>query len=479
MNQASGEGMKTTSTGLSRQNILDNFTSTETEFKRELGLWDTVMVVVGNTIGSGIFIAPAVIAATLLPNSGSLVLLIWLVGGLMMFTGALSYSELGALMPRAGGHYVFLKEGLGNLAAFLYGWTIFLVIASGSIAFVAITFVTYLSFFVPMAPALIKAIAILTILTLTYVNYIGIKPGSIVLNLFTAFKIIALFALIAVGLILSPANTENFLPLTGGNAPVDLTFVSTFLLALVSALFTYGGWYNVGFVAGEIKNPRRNLPLALLIGTIIVVLIYVLTNYVYVNVLSVGSMAASKFVASDTMVKLVGRMGGAMVSVLVMLSSFGITNAIIMVSPRVYYAMSHDGLFFQSLSKVHPKYKTPAVSLGLQAVWASVIVLVSDTFAQIMNYVVFMDWLFLGLAIYCIFVLRKKFPDAPRPYKVWGYPVTPILFILLSATVVGNTLFRAPLESGIGVVIVLSGAPAYFFWKLSRGAKSPSGGNAT
>jgi APA family basic amino acid/polyamine antiporter len=465
MIQDSAERRKATPSELSRQSLLDNFTSTDTEFKRELGLWDTVMVVIGNTIGSGIFIAPAVIAVTLNSNSGSVVLLVWLVGGLMMFTGALSYSELGALMPRAGGHYVFLKEGFGNMAAFLYGWTIFLVIASGSIAFVAITFVTYLSFFVPMGAVLIKVIAIVTIVILTYVNYIGIKPGSFVLNLFTAFKVIALFALIAVGLILSPPHKENFLPLAGGNTGIDLRFASTFLLALVSALFTYGGWYNVGFVAGEIKNPRRNLPLALLVGTIVVVLIYVLTNYVYANVLSVSAMAGSKFVASDTMVSLLGKAGGGMVSVLVMVSSFGITNAIIMVSPRVYYAMSRDGLFFQALSRVHPTYKTPSVSLILQGVWACVIVMVSETFGQIMNYVVFMDWLFLGLAIYCIFLFRKKYPDAARPYKVWGYPVTPILFILLSAVVVANTLLRAPLESGIGVVIVLSGAPAYFYWK--------------
>jgi APA family basic amino acid/polyamine antiporter len=478
MNQDSGERKEITSTELSRQMVLEKFTSTATEFKRELGLWDTVMVVIGNTIGSGIFIAPAVIAATVQPNNGGVVLLVWLVGGLMMFTGALSYSELGALMPRAGGHYVFLKEGLGKMAAFLYGWTIFLVIASGSIAFVAITFVTYLSFFVPMGTALIKIIAVTTILLLTYVNYVGIKPGSIVLNLFTAFKVIALFALITVGLILSPSHKQNFLPLISSNSRVDLTFASTFLLALVSALFTYGGWYNVGFVAGEIKNPRRNLPLALFIGTIVVVLIYVLTNFVYINVLSVSSMTTSKFVASDTMVRLLGQTGGGMVSILIMVSSFGITNAIIMVSPRVYYAMSHDGLFFQALSKVHPKYKTPATSLILQAVWSSVIVLLSDTFQQIMNYVVFMDWLFLALAIYCLFVFRRRYPDAERAYKVLGYPITPMIFIVICLAVVANTLIRAPVESLFGIGIVLTGVPIYLLWQRKHGAETvASAGN--
>ncbi len=423
------------------------------------------MVVIGNTIGSGIFIAPAVIAATIMPNSGSVVLLVWVVGGLMMFTGALSYSELGALMPRAGGHYVFLKEGLGKLAAFLYGWTMLLVIASGSIAFVSITFVTYLGFFIPMGAALIKIVAVLTILVLTYLNYIGIKPGSIVLNVFTALKVLALFLLIVFGLILSPPHRDYFLPFVTPNLAVTLTFASTFLLALVSALFTYGGWYNVGFVAGEIRNPRKNLPLAIFLGTAVVIFIYVLTNYVYINVLSVPLMGTSKFVASDAMVKLVGRAGAGIVSLLIIISSFGITNAIIMVSPRVYYAMSHDGLFLRSLAKVHPKYKTPGTSLILQAGWASVIVLLSDTFQQIMNYVVFMDWLYLALAIYCLFVFRKKYPDAVRTYKVAWYPVTPIVFILLSAIVVVNTLLRAPVESSIGVLIVLSGTPVYFFWR--------------
>ncbi len=457
---------------ISRQKRLEDLTSTETEFKRELGLWDTVMVVVGNTIGSGIFIAPAVIAATVMPNTGSFVLLVWVVGGLMMFTGALSYSELGALMPRAGGHYVFLKEGLGKLAAFLYGWTIFLVIASGSIAFVSITFVTYLSFFLPMGVALIKTIAVATILVLTYVNYIGIKPGSIVLNLFTALKVVALFLLIVFGLILSPPQPRNFLPFIAPSSTSNLTIASTFLLALVSALFTYGGWYNVGFVAGEIKNPRRNLPLAIFLGTVVIIFIYVLTNYVYVNVLSVPLMGTSRFVASDAMVRILGRVGGGLVAILIIVSSFGITNAIIMVSPRVYYAMSHDGLFLRALAKVHPKYKTPATSLILQAAWSSVIVLLSDTFQRIMNYVVFMDWLFLGLAIYCLFILRKKFPDAERSYRVPGYPITPILFIFLSAVVVVNTLVRAPLESGIGVIIVLSGAPVYFLWRRHTQEKS-------
>lgn len=423
------------------------------------------MVLIGNVIGSGIFIAPAVIAATVVPQTGGLVLLVWVIGGVMMFTGALSYSELGALMPRAGGHYVFLKEGLGNLAAFLYGWTILLVIASGSIAFVSITFVTYMGFFIPMAPAVIKAVAVITILLLTYVNYVGIKPGSILLNLFTALKVIALFLLILFGLILDPPNRQNFLPLIGQNSTVNFTFASTLLLALVSALFTYGGWYNVGFVAGEIKNPRKNLPLAIFLGTVVVIFIYVLTNYVYVNALSVPVMGQSKFVASDAMVKLLGHSGGALVAILIIVSSFGITNAIIMVSPRVYYAMSHDGLFIRALAKVHPKYKTPGTSLVLQAVWSSVIVLLSDTFQQIMNYVVFMDWFFLALAIYCLFILRKKYPDAARSYKVPGYPFTPIIFILMSAMVVVNTLVRAPLESGIGIAIVLTGAPVYFFWR--------------
>jgi APA family basic amino acid/polyamine antiporter len=216
------------------------------------------------------------------------------------------------------------------------------------------------------------------------------------------------------------------------------------------------------------KNPKRDLPMAMLIGTLIVIAIYVSINMVYVDVLSVEGMAQSKLVASDTMEGLWGSVGGSLISLLIMVSSFGITNAIILVSPRVTYAMAKDGVFFSSLARVHPKYKTPSAALLFQSVWSSVIVFASETFQQIMNYVVFMDWLFLALAVYCIFILRKKYPDASRPYKVWGYPVTPILFILLSISVVVNTLLRAPLESSIGIAIVMSGTPAYYFWKRRK-----------
>ncbi len=448
-----------------RQQAIERLTSSSTEFDRKLGLFDGIMVVIGNTIGSGIFIAPAVIAATVQPESGGMVLLVWLIGGMLALTGALSYAELGALMPRAGGHYVFLREGLGSFVGFLYGWTILLVIASGSLAFVSITFVTYLGYFLPMSPFVIKIVSIGTIILLTWVNYLGVRQGSVVLNVFTVVKIVALVALITVGFLVGDIHPEHFVPVFPEASTFDLAIASGFLLALVSALFTYGGWQNIGFIAGELKNPRRNLPLSMIIGTLIIIAIYVCTNMVYVNTLSVGGMAQSKLVASDTMEHLWGAVGGSIISLLIMVSSFGITNAIILVSPRVYYAMAKDGLFFSSLARVHPKYKTPSAALFFQAAWSSLIVLVSDTFQQIMNYVVFMDWLFLALAISCIYLLRKKYPDAPRLYKVWGYPATPILFILLSAAVVVNTLVRAPLESGIGVVIVLSGTPAYFFWK--------------
>lgn len=447
------------------QSDIDRLTSTKTEFRRELGLFDGINVVIGNTIGSGIFIAPAVVAATVAPPTGGMHLLVWLVGGLLAMTGALSYAELGALMPRAGGHYVFLREGIGDLAGFLYGWTIMLVIASGSIAFVSITFVTYLSYFLPMGAWTIKLLAILTILCLTWVNYVGVKMGSLVLNIFTSLKVVALVALIVAGLFFAALHREYFLPVVPENTVLDISWVSTFMFALVSALFTYGGWQNIGFIAGELKNPQRNLPLSMVVGVTVVIVIYMLVNLVFVNVLGVPNMGVSRLVASDAMEGLWGSAGGSFVSLLIMVSSFGITNAIIMVSPRVYYAMAKDGLFIPQLARVHPRYKTPHVALVFQAIWASVIVIASGTFQQIMNYVVFMDWLFLAMAVYCIYVLRKKYPNAPRPYKAWGYPLTPALFILLSSLVVVNTLVRAPVESGIGIAIVLTGVPIFILMK--------------
>jgi len=447
------------------QSDIERLTSTQTEFRRELGLFDGINVVIGNTIGSGIFIAPAVVAATVAPQTGGMHLLVWLVGGVLSMMGALSYAELGALMPRAGGHYVFLREGIGEFAGFIYGWTIMMVIASGSIAFVSITFVTYLSYFIPMELWTIKLLAILTIAGLTWVNYVGVKMGSLVLNIFTSLKVVALVVLIIAGLFFATLTRAHFVPVVPENAALDLSWVSTFLFALVSALFTYGGWQNIGFIAGELKNPQRNLPVSMAIGVTAVILIYMLVNFVYVNVLGVPHMAASRLVASDAMEGLWGRLGGSFVSLLIMVSSFGITNAIIMVSPRVYYAMSKDGLFIPKLARVHPKYKTPHVALVFQALWSCVIVIVSDTFQQIMNYVVFMDWLFLALAVFCIYILRRKYPDAPRPYRAWGYPWTPALFIILSLSVVVNTLVRAPVESGIGIAIILTGVPVFSIMK--------------
>jgi APA family basic amino acid/polyamine antiporter len=450
------------------QSDIDRLTSTSTEFRRELGLFDGINVVIGNTIGSGIFIAPAVVAATVAPQTGGMHLLVWLVGGLLALTGALSYAELGALMPRAGGHYVFLREGIGDLAGFLYGWTIMLVIASGSIAFVSITFVTYLSYFLPMGPWTIKLLAILTIFCLTWVNYVGVKMGSLVLNIFTSLKVVALVVLIVAGLFFAALHRQYFLPVIPENTLLDISWVSTFMFALVSALFTYGGWQNIGFIAGELKNPQRNLPLSMVIGVTAVIVIYMLVNLVFVNVVGVPNMGVSRLVASDAMEGLWGTVGGSFVSLLIMVSSFGITNAIIMVSPRVYYAMAKDGLFIPQLARVHPRYKTPHVALVFQAIWASVIVVASGTFQQIMNYVVFMDWLFLAMAVYCIYVLRKKYSNAPRPYKAWGYPLTPALFILLSSLVVVNTLVRAPVESGIGIAIVLTGVPIFMLMRNRR-----------
>jgi basic amino acid/polyamine antiporter, APA family len=465
--------MDQTTPSVKGQAEVERLTSSQTDFKRELGLFDGINVVIGNTIGSGIFIAPAVVAATVASQTGGVHLLVWLVGGLLAMTGALSYAELGALMPRAGGHYVFLREGISDLAGFLYGWTIMLVIASGSIAFVSITFVTYLSYFLPMSGWLIKVLAILTIVGLTWVNYVGVKMGSIVLNIFTSLKVVALLALIIAGLFFASLHREYFLPIIPEGTDVGFGWISTFMFALVSALFTYGGWQNIGFIAGELKNPRRNLPVSMAIGVTLVIVIYMLTNLVYVNVLGVPQMAGSHLVASDAMEGLWGKIGGSFVALLIMVSSFGITNAIIMVSPRVYYAMSKDGLFLPQLARVHARFKTPSTALIFQAAWASIIVLVSDTFQQIMNYVVFMDWLFLALAVYCIYVLRRKYPDAPRPYRAWGYPWTPALFIMLSLSVVVNTLVRAPLESGIGIAIVLTGVPVFIAMKRKTQKEVP------
>ncbi len=440
--------------------------SNQPQLIRGLGLKEAITVLMGSIIGSGIFLTPRAIAQAT-PSPG-VILLVWTVSGVLTLFGALAYAELGAMMPRSGGQYVYLREAFGPLWGFLFGWTLFLVIQTGSIAAVAVAFAEYSGYFVPLSPGLMKVVAILCILLLTAVNYVGVRRGGWIQNVFTTLKVGAIVALVAWGFGSGGGSWANFQPLWGGVNHDGL--LRAFGVAMVAALWSYDGWNNVGFVAEEIKNPQRNLPLALAFGTLGVILIYLSANLVYMYTLSVSQIAQSQLVAADVARKLVGPAGGLAISAAVLVSTFGTVNGFVLAGPRVYYAMAKDRLFFKRIGEIHGRFHTPAFSIVLQGVWAALLTL-TGRFEQLFTYVIFASWLYYAMAVSAVIVLRRKHPSAPRPYKTWGYPVVPVLFVAIALWFVYNTLTTDPRDSLMGLFLVLLGLPAYFYWKR-RNARS-------
>lgn len=428
------------------------------ELKRELSLLDTTMISVGSMIGSGIFLVPASIA--LFVHSSSWSILSWVVGGIVTLFGALSIAELGALYPNAGGLYIYLKEAYGRLWGFLYGWSAFAVIRTASISAVAVAFATYLGYFFPFTPLEIKIVAIVSIVLLTIINCFGVKSGAIVQNFLTFIKIGTLAVVALLGVFfgsfsnLSSTNTIS-IPLTQIAGP--------FGLALVAVLWAYDGWIQTSFVAGEVKEPQKNIPKALFISTLLVMVIYVTVNLSYISILSIDRISQSTLVVSDAITVIVGSVGAALAAVTVMISTLGCNNGLVLAPARIYYAMAKENLFFKGLAHVHPKFKTPVQSLVVQAIWASILVL-SGTFDQLYTYVVFSSWIFYGMAAGALFIIRKKKDIAQSTYKTWGYPYTPIIFIVFSAYLVINTLIENPRDSVIGLGLILLGLPIYWYW---------------
>ena len=435
---------------------------------RGLGLKEAVTVLMGSIIGSGIFLTPRAIAQAV-PSPG-IILLVWIVSGVLTLFGALTYAELGAMMPRSGGQYVYLREAFGPLWGFLFGWTFFLVIQTGSIAAVAVAFAEYSGYFVPLSPSLIKVVAILCILLLTGVNYVGVRFGGWVQNIFTTLKVGAIVALVVLGFGLGGGSWGNFQPLWGGINQQGL--LRAFGVAMVAALWSYDGWNNVGLVAEEIKNPQRNLPIALAFGTLGVVLIYLSANLVYMYALQVGQIAQSQLVAADVARKVIGPLGGAAISGAVLVSTFGTVNGFILAGPRVYYAMARDGLFFKKIGEVHRRFRTPAFSILIQGIWASLLTL-TGRFEQLFTYVIFASWIYYAMLVSGAIVLRRKYPSVPRPYKTWGYPIVPMLFVAIALWFVYNTLTTDPRDSLMGLILVLLGLPAYWYWRR-RGSDKPA-----
>jgi basic amino acid/polyamine antiporter, APA family len=430
---------------------------------REIGILGSTAIVVGTIIGSGIFLVPHNVAQQV--GSVSALYLVWIVGGALALAGALSLAELGAAMPEAGGIYVYLRESYGKLVAFLYGWGSLLVIDAGSAATLAVAFGIYAGGFFPLTPLEQKVLGAVVIAVLTLINILGVRKGTAVQTIFTIAKLGGLAIIIGCAIFLPPlAPAVAAHPL-----PTPHTTLSTFGVALVGVLWAYQGWHQLSYTAGEVKNPSKVLPIGFFVGTSIIIAVYLVANAAYLRVLPLPVMAEHQRVAASAMQFLVGPRGARFVSALILCSIFGALNGTILTAPRVYYAMAKDGVFFKMVSRIHPKFQTPAVALVLLGAWSAILA-VSGSFEELYTYVIFAMWIFSGAAIAGVIILRRRLPDLHRPYLVWGYPFLPIAFILASLAIVVNTLVTKPLESVLGLAIVLAGIPLYYAWKHWGGA---------
>lgn len=435
-----------------------------------LGLLTATFLIVGSSIGSGIFRLPAVMAAEV--GSPWLLVGVWVLCGLLSIAGALTFAEMGAMFPRAGGQYVFLREAFGHRPAFLYGWTFFWVIQTGIIAAVAFAFAGFLSFLVPLTAFQVKLVAMGLILLLSAVNYVGVKYGGALNNAFTAAKVGAIAALVLLGFLLA-RGAGNF---SSPVAPADAAppgLVASVGAAMAFAFFAYDGWNQSAFVASEIKNPQRNVPLSMMLGTLTVMTVYVLANLVYVHVLpydAITATAESGTLGAETAKAVLGPVGATLVTLAILVAVFGTVNAYVLSGPRVYYAMAKDGLAYRGFAAVSERFKTPDFAIILQAEWACLLVL-TGSFNDLVNFAVFAIWLFYGVTGLAYFRLRRTHAHVPRPYRTLGHPVVPILFIATSVFIVVNTLVTDTRNALFGLLLILTGIPALVFLER-RAAKA-------
>lgn len=426
------------------------------EFARKLTLLDLTLVAAGGAIGSGIFRTPAQVAAAV-PSAGG-ILTAWGLGGALTLAGALTFAELGAAMPRAGGMYVWLSEAYGDLVGFLHGWAYFLVVATGAIAALAIVFAEYLGFFVPMGPGTSTAVAVGALVVLAAVNVVGVRLAALVGDALSVIKLAALAALVVLGLVVGPHHDAP--AVVGSVAPSgDAVGLGA---AMIGVLWSYGGWQHASFAAGEAKRASRDVPLAMVIGTVVVTAAYLLANVAYLRLLPVATIAASPHVASDAASVAVGRVGGSLVALAVALSALGTAGIYTLTNPRVLWAMADRGLLFRSLAVLHPRWKTPARAIVVQTAWAIVLVLAWRTFEGLVSYVLFVDWIFFGLAGASVFVLRRR-RGRPGGVRVPGYPFVPLAFVGMSVWFVASTLRGRPTQALAGGALLGLGIPAYWF----------------
>lgn len=438
------------------------------ELPRKLGLLDSLAIVIGIVIGGGIFLVPNLVARNL--SSAPLILSVWVFAGVASFFGALACAELGAAFPSTGGQYVFLREVYGPMAGFLCGWSMFLVARTAQVAWLAVALSLYLSYFVPLGPMESKVVGVAAILVFAAINYRGVTAGALVQKGFTFAKVAGLLIIIGSALFLRGGPP----PATTGAAPFSF---SQFGVALIACMLAYDGWVQVSFVAGEIRDPGRNILLALAGGVAACIFIYVLANVAYLQVLSVPEIAASDHVGADAAERVLGPAGGTLVASIILMSIIGTLNGCFLTSPRVYFAQARDGLFFPRFASVHPRFQTPAFSIVAQAIWAIVLV-VSGTYETLAEYAMFGLWIFYGLMVLGVVLLRVKRPDLPRPYRMWGYPATALLFLAVAAYFVVNTLVTRPGPSLAGLALIATGVPVYFYWRKSSQPAAEAGNRA-
>jgi APA family basic amino acid/polyamine antiporter len=432
--------------------------------ERVLGLRSAILFVVGSVIGSGIFLTTGGMAAVI--PSASLLLTAWVLGGVLAITGALTYAEMGAMFPRSGGVYVFLKEAYSPLVAFLYGWAALFVVISGGLAAVGVGFATYLSYFLPVLGSIsiggisgTQLVAAAMIVVLGMINYVGVRSGNMVNVVTTTAKVAALAALPIMALVAARVQ-PSYLPVV----PPDLARPqAAFGVAMIAVLWTYEAWYFVTYASGEIKNPQRNIPRALIAGILILITIYVLVNVAYLHALTIDEMKGTTRIAERAATALIGPAGATFIALTVVVSTFGNNGAALLAGSRLLFAMASDGVFLPAARRVHPRYRTPHIAIVALTVWSSVLAL-SGTYEQLFTYVMFASILFSVAAGVALFRLRYTMPEQPRPYRTWGYPIVPLVFVGGSLAFVVNTLVERPVESLLGLGLLALGLPAYWYW---------------
>ena len=433
-----------------------------TSLKRTLKSSDLTLLVVGGVIGSGIFLVPS----TVLKQAGSvrIAMLAWLAGGILSLFGALTYAELGAMNPSSGGLYAYTRDAFGRFPAFLFGWTMFFVIGAGTVATLAVASANYMGQFAELTPLMKQLIAVGLIILMAVINVRGVRGSAMVQNWATGIKAGAIIVMSLMLLLMSgtPVVPADVPPLVA--SPALLTSIGT---AMISVLWAYEGWQYVTFAAGEAIDPQRTLPRSIVLGTVILIAIYMLANVAYLVALGPEQMAASERVAGDATAAVLGPLAGQAIALAIIVSMYSAAHAIVITTPRVYYSMAQDGIFFKKLAEVHPKFGTPAFAIIASCAWAAVLAW-SGTFEQLLTYVVFVGWIFYALGAAAVIVLRRTRPDAERPFRVPGYPWTPILFVLSAIAIVGNAIYAQPKEALIGLGVVFAGVPAYWFYNRKR-----------